>query len=102
LSSDGRAGRPAGASQNARCLRPGDIVTVTRIDRLARSTFDLFGIVKRIADAKAQFRQRRHIHHSPGDVSGVSQRPDARARYSSPHASEYFELKARAMQPMSI
>jgi DNA invertase Pin-like site-specific DNA recombinase len=31
-------------------------VTVTRIDRLARSTFDLFGIVKRIADAKAQFR----------------------------------------------
>jgi DNA invertase Pin-like site-specific DNA recombinase len=32
------------------------VVTVTRIDRLARSTFDLFGIVKRIADAKAQFR----------------------------------------------
>lgn len=34
----------------------GDVVTVTRIDRLARSTFDLFGIVKRIADVKAQFR----------------------------------------------
>jgi DNA invertase Pin-like site-specific DNA recombinase len=31
-------------------------VTVTRIDRLAHSTFDLFGIVKRIVDAKAQFR----------------------------------------------
>jgi hypothetical protein len=29
---------------------------VTRIDRLARSTFDLFAIVKRIVDAKAQFR----------------------------------------------
>jgi DNA invertase Pin-like site-specific DNA recombinase len=29
---------------------------VTRIDRLARSTFDLFGIIKRIVDAKAQFR----------------------------------------------
>ena len=28
------------------------MVTVTRIDRLARSTFDLFGIVKRIVDAK--------------------------------------------------
>ena len=27
-------------------LAPGDVVTVTRIDRLARSTFDLFGIVK--------------------------------------------------------
>jgi DNA invertase Pin-like site-specific DNA recombinase len=36
-------------------LRPGDIVTVTRIDRLARSTFDLFAIVKRIVDAGAQF-----------------------------------------------
>jgi len=32
---------------------------VTRIDRLARSTFDLFGIVKRIVDAKAQFRSFR-------------------------------------------
>ena len=32
------------------------MVTVTRIDRLARSTFDLFGIVKRIVDAKAEFR----------------------------------------------
>src|ERR1700731_3754270 len=37
-------------------LVPGDVVTVTRIDRLARSTFDLFGIVKHIVDAKAQFR----------------------------------------------
>ena len=37
-------------------LAPGDVVTVTRIDRLARSTVDLFGIVKRIVDAKAQFR----------------------------------------------
>src|ERR1700741_1931955 len=37
-------------------LASGDVVTVTRIDRLPRSTFDLFGIVKRIAEAKAQFR----------------------------------------------
>jgi DNA invertase Pin-like site-specific DNA recombinase len=37
-------------------LDAGDMVTVTRIDRLARSTFDPFGIVKRIVDAKAQFR----------------------------------------------
>jgi DNA invertase Pin-like site-specific DNA recombinase len=29
---------------------------VTCIDRLARGTVDLFGIVKRIVDAKAQFR----------------------------------------------
>ncbi len=31
-------------------------MTVTRIDRLARSTFDLFAIVKQIVDAKGQFR----------------------------------------------
>jgi DNA invertase Pin-like site-specific DNA recombinase len=37
-------------------VAPGDVVTVTRIDRLARSTFDLFAIVKQIADAGAQFR----------------------------------------------
>ena len=37
-------------------VQPGDVVTVTRIDRLARSTFDLFAIVKRIVDAGAQFR----------------------------------------------
>jgi DNA invertase Pin-like site-specific DNA recombinase len=45
----------AGTSRRSK-LAPGDVVTVTRIDRLARSTFDLFGIVKRIVDAKAQFR----------------------------------------------
>ena len=38
-------------------LASGDTVMVTRIDRLARSTFDLFApIVKQIVDAKAQFR----------------------------------------------
>jgi DNA invertase Pin-like site-specific DNA recombinase len=37
-------------------LATGDVVTVTRIDRLARSTFDLFAIVKRIVDTGAQFR----------------------------------------------
>ena len=37
-------------------LAPGDVVTVTRIDRLVRSTFDLFAIIKQVVDAKAQFR----------------------------------------------
>ena len=37
-------------------LIPGDMVMVTRIDRLVRSTFDLFAIVKRIVDAGGQFR----------------------------------------------
>ena len=34
-----------------KAIAPGDVVTVTRIDRLARSTFDLFAIVKQIVDA---------------------------------------------------
>src|SRR5271156_6119237 len=37
-------------------LAAGNVVVVTRIDRLARSTFDLFAIVKQIADAGARFR----------------------------------------------
>jgi DNA invertase Pin-like site-specific DNA recombinase len=37
-------------------LEAGDVVVVARIDRLARSTFDLFAIVKAIVDRKAQFR----------------------------------------------
>src|SRR3954454_18900876 len=37
-------------------LAPGDVVMVTRIDRLARSTFDLFALVKQIVDAGGQFR----------------------------------------------
>jgi DNA invertase Pin-like site-specific DNA recombinase len=39
-----------------RALRAGDTIVVTRIDRLARSTFDLFAIVRQIVDAGAQFR----------------------------------------------
>ncbi len=39
-----------------RAIGSNDVVTVTRIDRLARSTFDLFAIVKQIVDAGGQFR----------------------------------------------
>src|SRR5215213_187099 len=39
-----------------KAIAPGDVMTVTRIDRLARSTFDLFAIVKQIVDAGGQFR----------------------------------------------
>jgi DNA invertase Pin-like site-specific DNA recombinase len=59
-------------------LGPGDAVTVTRIDLLARSTFDLFGIVKRIVDAKAQFRCLAEpwtdstIRHQPYSVGSLT------------------------------
>ena len=51
-------------------LSSGDLVTVTRIDRLARSTFDLFGIVKRIVDAKAQFRSLAEPWADTGTSTG--------------------------------
>jgi DNA invertase Pin-like site-specific DNA recombinase len=51
-------------------LGPGDVVTVTRIDRLARSTFDLFGIVKRIVDAKARFRSLAEPWADTGTSTG--------------------------------
>ena len=51
-------------------LAPADVVTVTRIDRLARSTFDLFEIVKRIVDAKAQFRSLAQPWADTGTSTG--------------------------------
>src|SRR4051795_6487733 len=51
-------------------LAPGDVVMVTRIDRLARSTFDLFAIVKRIVDAKAQFRSLAEPWADTGTSTG--------------------------------
>jgi hypothetical protein len=53
-------------------LAPGDVVTVTRIDRLARSTFDLFAIVKRIVDAKAQFRSLAEPWADTGTSTGAT------------------------------
>ena len=51
-------------------LAAGDVATVTRIDRLARSTFDLFSIVKRIVDAKAQFRSLAEPWADTGTSTG--------------------------------
>ena len=51
-------------------LAPGDVVAVTRIDRLARSTFDLFAIVKRIVDAGGQFRSLAEPWADTGTSTG--------------------------------
>jgi DNA invertase Pin-like site-specific DNA recombinase len=69
-------------------LARGDVVMVTRIGRLARSTFDLFAIVKQIVDAKAQFRfigraAGRHRHRAIDD-SRVG-RLGGRGTRSNPH-----------------
>jgi DNA invertase Pin-like site-specific DNA recombinase len=50
------SGAKTGRAQLRRLLDQlvaGDVVLVTRLDRLARSTFYLFATVKRIVDAKA-------------------------------------------------
>ena len=54
-----------------RKLTPGDMVTVTRIDRLARSTFDLFGIVKRIVTPKRSFDHWRSRGPTPAPAPDV-------------------------------
>jgi DNA invertase Pin-like site-specific DNA recombinase len=51
-------------------LTADDVVIVTRIDRLARSTFDLFAIVKQIVDAKAQFRSLAEPWADTGTSTG--------------------------------
>ncbi len=43
---------------------------MTRIDRLARSTFDLFAIVKQIVDPKAQFRSLAEPWADTGTSTG--------------------------------
>jgi DNA invertase Pin-like site-specific DNA recombinase len=52
-------------------LTPGDVVTVTRIDRLARSTCDLFAIVKRVNDAKADFGSLAEPWPDTGTIPGA-------------------------------
>ena len=53
-----------------KALAPGDVVTVTRIDRLARSTFDLFAIVKQIVDGGGQFRSLAEPWATPSLAPG--------------------------------
>jgi DNA invertase Pin-like site-specific DNA recombinase len=53
-----------------RQLAAGDVVVVTRIDRLARSTFDLFAIVKKIADAGARFQSLAEPWADTGTSTG--------------------------------
>jgi len=54
-----------------KALAPGHVVTMTRIDRLALSTFDLSAIVKRIMDAKAQFRSLAEPWADTGTSTGA-------------------------------
>ena len=90
---DGSAQRPPPTPfKMLATLAPGEVVTVTRIDRLARSTFDLVRHRQRIVDANAQFRllaepwaDTRHQHRAAHDcrvgrIGGRGARP-----YPHPH-----------------
>src|SRR5690349_20909794 len=70
LEGDGRTARPAGiaaAPSGYRRRRRGD---GDAHRRLARSTFDLFAIVKQIVDAKAQFRSLAEPWADTGTSTG--------------------------------
>src|SRR5260370_41289543 len=51
-------------------LAPGDVATVTRIDRLPRSTLDRFAIVKLTGDAEAQCRSLAQPRADSGTSTG--------------------------------
>jgi DNA invertase Pin-like site-specific DNA recombinase len=51
-------------------LRPGDELTVTRLDRLARSVQDLYSILQRVAEAGATFRSINQAEANTGTPTG--------------------------------
>jgi Resolvase, N terminal domain len=72
-----------------KALAPGDVVTVTRIDRLARSTFDLFAIVKGSWTARRNFAHWRSRGPTPVPARAAddcrSRRPGGRGARPYPH-----------------
>jgi DNA invertase Pin-like site-specific DNA recombinase len=54
-----------------KALAPGDVVMVTRIDRLARSTFDLFAIVNRSWTPRRNSGHWRSRGPTPAPATGA-------------------------------
>ena len=74
-------------------LRPGDVVTVTRLDRLARSTRDLLDIAEQIKEAEAGGSRPRRA--GCGSVPPLPYRP-IRSRMrasSSPRTSPWLRSR---------
>ncbi len=58
-------------------LRAGDVVTITRLDRLARSTADLLAIAERINEAGADLRSLAEPWADTTTPAGSRRRPEA-------------------------
>ncbi len=82
-------------------LAAGDVVTVTRIDRLARSTFDLFAIVKRIVVAThvAFVHPDRSTPSSKRHSFPEMDRPSALARTVAPCGGSGRLIRAQYDRP---
>jgi len=63
-----RSQQPTGAYQGAKRLDTGDVLIITRLDRLARSTRDLLNILDDIAKRGAGFRS---LHDAWADTTSI-------------------------------
>ena len=75
-----------------KALTPGDLMTVTRIDQLARSTFDVFAIVKQIVDAGGQFRPLAESWADTATSTG-------RSKIAGPWRTSTAPLPGRYLEP---
>ncbi len=85
-------------------LQAGDVVVVTRIDRLARSTFDLFAIVKSIVDTQGAIslacrtRGRYPQVHCEAFFQFAVSKPPKRRLYGSQHISRLMTAGNRRLK----
>ena len=79
-----------------KALTPGDVVIVTRIDRLA---FDLFAIIKRIADAKAQFQSL--AEPSIVRTGNIASMPEEAVDLGSSGSQEVYLVESRSIGGLS-
>jgi DNA invertase Pin-like site-specific DNA recombinase len=62
--SGAKTDRP-GLAKLLRAIEPGDVLVVTRLDRLARSTRDLLNVLDLVANYGAGFRSSRKLGQIP-------------------------------------
>jgi resolvase-like protein len=81
-------------------LAPGDVVTVTRLDRLARSTRDLLNTLATITAKQAGFRRGRPLVQNPPRNRIADGLSGARRGLTHPQILSVGFLETRAMTPI--